>query len=300
MVEKIETIPATTPAETPTDVSPNGDEPLMPGGAVDADALLNTTEASEAPLVEEAKAEPLADETVDWEVRATTAEEQLAKSKLDNASVSGSLRKLREEGTGTSRLSEDMDEMRAELASIPNLLKAFADSMSSNDPEEIKAAIEKTQQQSQTSRAQNAFTSRYESKMTRLRNTLPNLPQETQSELTSAWNDEHTSQTKNGQWDIGAFSDILDLARDSLQEQKDGQRDAEIETQVNKRVTEAKSKFANDTGLMDNDSGAASAGGELSDEAFLARRALGDMNSPSDVKRAMSLSAAGGGYGRNR
>ena len=312
MVEKLAEVvddPAVVPVEAPSESLPDGDEPLVPGGVVDPNALLTlddepvvpTEEApAEAPVTPEESEEQPSEESseeVDWEARAKEAEEKLASTERDKESVLGNLRKLREQSRGERRTSEDLDEMRAEIAAIPDLLKAFAESLGTNDPEQIREAIDKTTAATRGNATQTAFTSRYNAKMERLQSTLTDLPQDTQTEIVGAWNEEHARQSENKAFDIGPFADILDLARDAQQELRDEARAKEVDERVEKRVAEARTKMARTNGLLDIDSGPASAGGELSDDAFLAS---GRMDTPAEIERALRLSAERGGYGRSR
>lgn len=210
----------------------------------------------------------------------TKAMEEL-QHKLDTAQ--GRASKADQQDQRWTKMEQELEETRVSVAGMPKLLKTLAQGISSGDSAATEAALDAAEAENQANRRQDLLLSRYNAKYELFTDSLQGL--EDSKERQSAWEAEEKRLVKAKSQDMGGFDELLLHARQAKIDAQLTTKDQEIET----RLKQARAKWAEDAGVMDNDSGA-SAGGAPGDTSFIQN--FGDPEkevTPADTKRAIKM-----------
>jgi hypothetical protein len=224
---------------------------------------------------------------VDWKTKLeeatathTKAMEEL-QHKLDTAQ--GRAGKADQQDQRWTKMEQEIEETRVNIAGMPKLLKTLAKGISSGDSAATEAALDVAEAENQANRTQNLLLSRYNAKLDLFTDSLQGLGDH--EERQTLWKAEEKRLVDAESQDMSGFDDLIFNARQAKIDEQLTTKDQEIET----RLKQARAKWAEDAGVMDNDSGA-SAGGAPGDTSFIQN--FGDPEkevTPADTKRAIKM-----------
>jgi len=196
---------------------------------------------------------------IDWKARAESAEEQISRLTNTVKSEQGRRSDLQKQVTDISGLRTEMDEVRGELSTLPDILSAAIEMAASDDKEGAKERLSEVQEDARKKKTENVWRSKHDNRGNKMTTLLNEMEEGVKNDFSSRWRTALQTEFDKPveERDVMVFDDLLLEAQDNLHNQQLAEKDEALAAK-DKQIEAAKSNFEEEYDVHNVDTGRSS------------------------------------------